>query len=140
MTYSALLLCLQFNSPSIPAHIGGIFVTPNKKISISETFPREHLTTSYNKKSTICYTYVVTPFSSSSALTYLVSILFLQTNSWKLAFATVNKGLQQEQVNIFVMGVIFHSSQSHRSSISQSCLDAGLTWKKSPHIRSPTCL
>lgn len=59
-----------------------------------------------------------TPFSSSPALTCLVNILLLQTNYWKLIFATVNSDPQNEQDNSFV---IFYCSQSHRSSLSPSC-------------------
>lgn len=83
MTCSALLFVYSLMVPSISARIVGIFVKPNKKISISGTFLREHLTRSYNKMCTIFCTYVIIPFFSSTALTYFVNILSLQTNSWK---------------------------------------------------------
>ena len=57
------LLCVYIiMAPSLSSHTGGNFATPNKRISITGTFPREEL--AWVKLSAICYIYVETQFPS----------------------------------------------------------------------------
>ena len=116
---SQLCFCVDITmAPFLSSHTGGDFVKPNKESASQRHSQENSLHESIIKKFAICYTYMETPFSSSPVLTCLVNILLLQTDYWKLIFATVNNDPQHEQDNSFV---IFYCSQSRRSSLSQSC-------------------